>query len=130
MSKNMQNLSPNLPVKNMQESIDYYRDILKFNVLMKVPEEGVPVWALLQNGSVSIMLQEKTSFLEEYPHLVDKNIGASLSLFIKIKNLDDFYKEISDQVKIIKTPHVTPYNMKEFAIEDPNGYLLVFAEEQ
>ncbi|MCK4265270.1 VOC family protein [Candidatus Babeliales bacterium] len=117
-------------VKNVQVSIDYYQNFLKFNVLMKMPEQGKLIWALLQRDNVSIMLQQQESLLEEYPHLTNRILGGSLSLFIKISDLENFDKEISSKVKVIKVPHVTPYGMKEFAIEDPDGYLLVFAEEK
>lgn len=126
----MQSLSPNLIVKNMKESLDYYKNILKFEVLVTVPEKDEIIWALLQNNNVTIMFQKKESLEKEYNELKNKELGGSFTLFIKVTDLDNFYKKIKDKVKVLKTPNITPYNMKEFAIEDINGYILVFAEEQ
>ncbi len=126
----MQGLSPNLIVKNMKESLDYYKNILNFEILVTVPEKDEIIWALLQNNNVTIMFQKKESLENEYNTLKNKELGGSFTLFIKIADLDTFYKKIKDKVKILKDPNITPYNMKEFAIEDLNGYILVFAEKQ
>jgi uncharacterized glyoxalase superfamily protein PhnB len=124
----MESLTPNLKVKDIKDTITFYQEILGFKIIMILPEKD-PVWALMQNNNVTIMFQQKKSFEEEFPHL-QTTIGGSLSFFIKTTNLDSFYNQIKDKVKTIKAPHITPYNMKEFAIEDCNGYLLVFAEDQ
>lgn len=125
----MESLTPNLMVEDVLSSIDYYQKFFNFDVLMKFPEDEKPVWALLQNSNVTIMLQQKDSLAEEYRHLAKRPLGGSLSLFIKITDLDNFYKKIKSDVKIIKGIHTTPYNMKEFAVEDPDGYLLVLAQD-
>lgn len=125
----MQTLTPNLMVKEVADSINFYHNILGFEIIMKVPEVN-PIWAFLKKEDVTIMLQQKESLIKEYPHLSKRTLGGSFSLFIKMNNLDEFFKKISFKVKVIKTPHITPYNMNEFAIEDLDGYLLVFAEEK
>jgi len=124
----IESLTPNLKVENVKNTMTFYQEILGFNIIMTLPKEN-PAWALLQNNNITIMFQQKKNFEEEYPQLKNP-IGGSLSFFIKITQLDNFYNQIKNKVKIIKTPHITPYNMKEFAMEDCNGYLLVFAEEQ
>lgn len=124
----MESLTPNLKVDNIENTISFYQEMLGFKMIMILPEKN-PIWALMQNSNIMIMFQQKKSFEEEYP-LRGNRIGGSLSLFIKITQLEDFFNLIKNKVKIIKAPHITPYNMKELAIEDNNGYLLVFAEEQ
>ena len=64
MSKTkMQDLIPCLMIENMEKSIEFYQKILEFNVLMSIPEKE-PVWALLENHKVQIMLQTKAVFKE------------------------------------------------------------------
>ena len=126
----MKDLTPNIMVENIQNTIEYYQTILGFDIVMTFPVNENPLWALLKKNNISMMFQEKNSFLKEYPHLSDIGMGGSLSLFIGIDNIDGFYNEIYKKVKVIKPPHVTTYGIKEFAIEDINGYLLVFAEKQ
>jgi uncharacterized glyoxalase superfamily protein PhnB len=121
-------LTPNLKVENIKNTLNFYKEILDFQVVMVLPEKE-PIWALLQNNGFTIMFQQKKSFEEECPHL-EKIQGGSFFLYIKISQLDSFYQNIKDKVKIMKHPHVTSYKMKELAIEDCNGYFLVFAEEQ
>lgn len=121
-------LTPNLKIENVRNTIAFYKDVLNFQVIMMLPAKE-PIWALLQNNGATIMFQQTQSFETECPHL-SKVIGGSFFLYIKISELDAFYQKIKSEVKIIKHPHVTSYKMKEFAIEDCNGYLLMFAEEQ
>ena len=63
----MQTLSPNLMVKDVTASINFYHDILGLEILMKIPEDNKPIWALLQKNNITIMLQQKESLIEEYP---------------------------------------------------------------
>lgn len=125
----IESLTPNLKVENVKNTTQFYQEMLGFEVVMILPDKEHPIWALLQNNNATVMLQQRKSFEEEFPHLGNA-IGGSLSFFIKIRQLDNFHNKIKNKVKVIKSPHITSYNMKEFAIEDCNGYLLVFAEEQ
>jgi len=125
----MKGLTPNLMVENVQTTISFYKEIFGFEVLMTAPEKGIPFWALLKNNNVTIMLQQRKSFETEYSQMTGKPLGGTLHFFTKIEKLDDFYNKIKDKVKVIKTPHITTYKMKEFSVEDCNGYLFVFAQE-
>lgn len=53
----------------------------------------------MQNNNITIMLQQKENLKEEYPHLSKRTLGGSLSLFIKMNNLDQFYKKIIPMLK-------------------------------
>lgn len=124
----MKVLTPNLMVENIRDTITFYKDILGFEVLMALPKDK-PIWALLKSGNVTVMLQERKSFEDEFAYMKGKSLCATLSLYIRMDKVEEYYSKIKDKVSIIKVPHTTPYKMKEFAIQDCNGYLLVFAQE-
>jgi uncharacterized glyoxalase superfamily protein PhnB len=126
MSK-IDSMTTNLKVESVPKTILFYKDVLGFEISMVLPKEN-PIWALLKKDHATIMFQQRKSFEEEYPHL-GKAIGGSFFFYIKITQLEKFYNEIKDKAKVIKNPYKTSYKMKEFSIEDCNGYLLVFAED-
>ena len=54
---------------------------------------------------------------------------ATATQYIYLHDLDAFWDSIKDKVKAEWGPEKMPYGMMEFAIKDPDGYLLSFGEE-
>ena len=74
------------------------------------------------------MFQAEESFKEDVSVLKNSQMGASCTFYIKIENLEYFYKSIKDKIDVAKELFTTWYGMKEFYISDNNGYILTFAE--
>jgi uncharacterized glyoxalase superfamily protein PhnB len=125
----MESLSPNIFTGNMAETIAFYK-MLGFNVTMSVPENGDDlVWAMMVNGSVTIMFQTYESLGESLPEIQRKD-GGSLLLYINLKNIRQFFGSIKDKVKVLSGLDVTFYGATEFSILDNNNYVLTFAEHE
>lgn len=124
----MDTIAPNIFVRDMNNTIEYYQH-LGFEVAMKVPEEGDIVWAMLTCGSVNFMFQSFESLGEELPE-ISRQDGGSLLLYIQVKEIRRFHAGIKDKVNIIKGLEKTFYGATEFSIQDINGYILTFAEEE
>ncbi|TYP94801.1 putative conserved protein PhnB, glyoxalase superfamily [Fodinibius salinus] len=124
----LQSLSPNLMVEDVNKTTKFYTDILDFELLQTVPEEGNLEWALVQRDGVSLMFQKKESIRDEYPDLKNQKGGGALTFFIKVEDLEDLYQGIKDKVNLIKDIHETFYGTKEFAIQDPNNFILTFSD--
>ena len=125
----MESLAPNIFVKDMKATIAFYK-VLGFNVTMSVPESGDElVWAMMANGSVTMMFQTFESLASELPE-VSRADGASLLLYINLKNIKQFFEDIKDQVTVLKGLETTFYGATEFSIKDNNGYVLTFAEHE
>ena len=75
------------------------------------------------------MFQTFESLGNELP-TVSRQKGGSLLLYIQITGIRDFFDQIKDKVKVIKGLEKTFYGATEFSIEDNNGYLLTFAEDE
>jgi uncharacterized glyoxalase superfamily protein PhnB len=46
-----------------------------------------------------------------------------------VTNVDELYRELTQKgAAVVYVPVVQPYGMKEFAVRDPNGYVLGFGE--
>ncbi|HEY0299174.1 MAG TPA: VOC family protein [Arachidicoccus sp.] len=124
----MQSISPNIFVTDIQQTIAFYKQ-LGFNVVATVPEQGDLVWAMLICGNVTFMFQTFESLGNDLPTVSRQN-GGSLLLYIQTTEIRNFFDQIKDKVKVVKGLEKTFYGATEFSIEDNNGYLLTFAEDE
>lgn len=133
----MNSLIVNLAVRDIRESITFYRDILGFVPIMAVPEDKSSfspeleegkhyLFAMVQSGGIEIMLQHEESLREDVGNFFS-NIGASVTLYMRIEEIDRWYETITSKVEIVKPIETTWYGMREFYIRDVNGYVLGFA---
>jgi uncharacterized glyoxalase superfamily protein PhnB len=125
----MESLSPNIFVKDMPKTIEFYKQ-LGFEVTMSVPETGNDfVWVMMTNGKVTFMFQTYKSLANELPEISRKD-GASLLLYINLKDIHAFFERIKDKVTVLKGLEKTFYGATEFSIKDNNNYVLTFAEHE
>lgn len=124
----MDTLSPNIFVKDINKTIDFYRQ-LGFELINTVPDQGDYVWAMMKCGNVTFMFQTFESLGDELP-VISRNDGGSLLLYIGLKNIETFFENIKDKVTVVKDLEKTFYGATEFSIKDNNGYLLTFAEDE
>lgn len=123
------NITTNLMVESVDTSVNFYQEILGFEVVASVPAKNQELqFAILAKDSVTLMLQEKNNLGEEYPILATEKIRPSITLYITIENFEDFYIAIKKSYPIYTEKHTTFYGSKEFAITDPDGYVLTFTE--
>ena len=125
----MESLSPNIFVRDMNKTIEFYKQ-LGFAVTMSVPEAGNElVWVMMNNGSVTFMFQTFDSLADDLPE-ISRNDGSSLLLYINLKNINGFFESVKDKVQVLKGLEKTFYGATEFSILDNNNYVLTFAEHE
>jgi len=124
-------LTPNLLVANVERSIAFYVDVLGFERGMTVPEQPPFVFASVTSGSVEIFFNDAATVVKEYPAFGGKPLGATGTMFMEIDGpgaIDALHDRLASRVKITM-PLVTQwYGMREFAIEDPDGYVITVAQ--
>lgn len=121
-------LTANYFTHNLPATLTFYAK-LGFTQVAAVPEVAPFNWVMLVNGPVTIMLQTFDSLGTELPE-ISRNPGGSLLLYIKLKNITDFFDKIKSDVPVLKGLDKTFYGATEFSILDPNGYVLTFAEDE
>ena len=127
----LNSLTPNLMVNDVEETIEYYTDMLGFTVLMTVPDSGKLDWAMVKRNDVIINFQTKKSLSSELPRLAGEKPGGGLTFYIKVDRITELHEELfNNEVEIISDLESTFYNTIEFSIVDLNGYVLTFSEEQ
>lgn len=125
----MKSISPNIFVTDINKTIDFYKQ-LGFSLTTTVPEESDNIiFAMLTCGNVTFMFQTFESLGNELPTVSRQN-GGSLLLYIQTNEIRNFFDQIKNKVKVIKGLEKTFYGATEFSIEDNNGYLLTFAEDE
>ena len=121
-------LTPNLLVANVERSLAFYVDTLGFERGMTVPDAPPLVFASVTSGSVEVFFNDAATAVKELPIFTGKPIGATGTLFIEVDGVDALHDRLKPTVKIVM-PIVTQfYGMREFAFEDPDGYVITFAE--
>ena len=128
MSYDLQKLTPNLIVADVQRSIDFYRDVLSFTVTSTVPDQGPFVFAIVQRGGVEVFLNAPQPAGAEYPALAARDIGGTLTLFMHVKGIRQALEALKDRVNIVMPLEKKWYGVTEFAFTDPDGYVITFAE--
>src|SRR5205823_2054894 len=128
MPHELKKLTPNLVVANVERSVAFYRDVLGFAVSATVPEAAPFVFASVQSGPVEVFLNAPEPAAAEYPAFKDRPIGGTLTLFVEVSGIREAHDSLKDRVKIVMPFEKKWYGVTEFAFEDPDGYLITFAE--
>lgn len=127
----LNSLTPNLMVNDVEETIEYYLDVLGFTLLMTVPETGKLDWAMVKRNDVVLMFQTKKSLSSELPRMAGEKPGGGLTLYIKVDRITEIHEELfNNEAEIISELESTFYDTIEFSVADLNGYILTFSEEQ
>jgi predicted enzyme related to lactoylglutathione lyase len=122
-------LMPNLMVKDVNKTVNFYKNVLGFNVLATVPESSPFVFAIVNANNIIISFQEEKSIKEEYPQLEKFPQGGCLTLYIHVTDVKGLYEKVKGKTTIAKEMHKTLQGSTDFAIEDCNGYILTFAQQ-
>ena len=125
-------LTPNLIVASVERSLAFYVDVLGFERGMTVPEQSPFVFASVTGGSVEVFFNDAATAIKEYPGFSGKPLGATATMFIELEESGETIDAVHDRLRSrvrVTMPLVTQfYGMREFAIEDPDGYVITFAQ--
>ncbi len=111
---------PVLRVGDLDRSVQFYRDVLLFDVAWRAANDGDGENCMLASGDVSLMLSTG-SHLGGSPHLTG-------TLYFNATGVTELYERIRGSVELVWPLGDTEYGTLEFGIRDPDGYTLAFAE--
>ncbi|HET7217379.1 MAG TPA: VOC family protein [Vicinamibacterales bacterium] len=129
MPHELKSLTPNLIVSDVERSLAFYRDVLGFTVAAMVPDQAPYVFAIVQAGPVRIFLNAPEPAVAEYPAFKGRPIGGTLTLFIDVVNIRQVHDDLKGKVSIVMPLEHKWYGVTEFAFEDPDKYLITYAEQ-
>jgi len=121
-------------VSDIEKSTAFYRDVFEFQVVTTVPDAQPFVFVWLQRDGVSVFLNLQSGMADDVPGLAQRSIGGTNTLFVTIESdgvdqgIDRLFERIHARAKVIMPLKDQFYGMREFGVEDPDGYILFFAQ--
>jgi catechol 2,3-dioxygenase-like lactoylglutathione lyase family enzyme len=113
-------VTPRLPVSDLARTIEFYTQVLAFQIDLLWPETA-PTFCILERDGVSL------SFFTRDGQKPEARPGVG-ELYIEIERVRELHAELAGKVHIEWGPEVYSYRRREFAIRDPDGYLVIFTE--
>lgn len=120
ITKKFHRAGVHLPVKNLRETLSYYRDMLGFC------DEWV--WEDKDGGA---RRDDMRIIFGEDPDYVDdiNNERGRLNILWFVDNIEDVFREFEEKgIEIASPLQEYPYALREFAFIDINGYYIRVAE--
>ena len=120
----MGNLSPTLAVRNMKDTIEFYKGSLGFKVGMCFPDANNPEYAdLSKDGMVLMFIPAENLGIGS-----EEKLGIGVNLYMQIDgDIDEYYQELKKKgVNIAVDIKDEPFGIRDFTIEDIDGYNLTF----
>ena len=117
-------ISPTLAVRNMKETIEFYTKSLGFKLGMCFPDANNPEYAdLSKDGMVLMVIPAKNLGIGS-----EEKLGTGVNLYMQIDgDIDEYYQELRNRgVDILVDIKNEPYGIRDFTVEDVNGYKLTF----
>lgn len=122
-------LTPNLIVSNVERSVQFYRDVLGFQFAFGVPDAEPRVFAAVTRDGLEIFFNRPDVADEDYPDLHGRPAGGALTQFIEVEGgIDELFTSVRDRARVVMPLKDQFYGMREFAIADPDGWILTFAQ--
>jgi len=120
-------LQPSLTVKDLQKSMEWYRDVVGFTVDEQHEREGKLAAVSLKAGSVRLLLGQDNG-AKGWERL--KGEGFSLMLTTS-QDIDAIAARIKGMGGTLSSePTDMPWGQRVFRVKDPDGFALVIASER
>ena len=125
----LQKLTPNLVVRDVAASMEFYCRVLGFQRGQTVPEQAPYVFGIVTHGAVEMFFNDQKTVAADHPTLGTRPAGGALTLYIEVQGIEELFQKMEQHgVKITMPMKEQFYGMKEFGIEDPEGWEITFAE--
>ena len=121
-------ITPNLLVRDVKKSTEFYRDVLGFTMGETVPDKEPFVFVWMKRDDVSVFLNDITAAAHDYPEAAKLAPGGTATLFFIISGVDAYHAGVAPKTKVVMPLKTQFYGMREFAVTDPDGHIITFAE--
>jgi catechol 2,3-dioxygenase-like lactoylglutathione lyase family enzyme len=116
----VRSLSPILPVADIDRSVGFYTEVLRFAVKFHLSN-----YAILTSGNGSIILTRAES------QAVMDDVMGHMSFYLELDDIEPLWAHVSQFKERYKTrePFDREYDMREFHIIDPDGCLIFVGQQ-
>jgi catechol 2,3-dioxygenase-like lactoylglutathione lyase family enzyme len=121
-------VTPSLLVADIDRSSAFYQDVLGFQVKETVPDVAPFVFVWLERDGVSVFLNDQKAVAHDFPDAMRRTPGGTATMFFVVSDVDALHAHVAPHGQMVMPLKTQFYGMREFAIEDPDGHLITFAE--
>ena len=127
MPVNVDYLTPLIQVLNMPRSLDFYRDILGFEVVQDSGDGDDSSWVWLSKDGCHLMLndQYEPGQVPNEPPAERTRWHSDTCLYLGA-DPDAVYQHLRSRGVELDPPKDAPYGMRQLYVADPDGYNLCF----
>jgi uncharacterized glyoxalase superfamily protein PhnB len=120
-------ITPVLLVKEIEPLLPFWTDRLGFTKTIEVPDANKLGFVAFQKGSAEVMYQTYASVEKDAPPAMAQARKGPTYLYVEVDDLDAVLAATKDlkQVMPLRTAF---YGMREFAVQDPGGHFITFAQ--
>src|SRR5215469_1010433 len=127
-SMNVKRITPVLLVKEIEPLIPFWVDRLGFAKTVEVPDGDKLGFVIFQKGSVEVMYQTYASVEKDAPPTMSAEARKGPTyLYMEVDDLDAVLAA-TKEARLVMPVRTAFYGMKEFAIQDPGGHFVTFAQ--
>jgi len=125
---NVKRITAVLLVNEIEPQLTFWIDRLGFAKTIEVPHGNKLGFVAFQKGTAEVMYQTFASVEQDAPPAMAAAARKGPSyLYMEVDNLDGVLAAMKDVPKVM--PERTAfYGMREFAVQDPAGHFLTFAQ--
>ncbi len=118
--------NPHLPVRNLRQTLDYYRDNLGFyEEWTWTNDEGKVVDGGIRRDDMRLLFAEDPEFVD----VINSYKKSRLPLMWFVDNIEEIFSEFQNrEIEFADALKTHAYGLKEFAFVDINGYYIRVAE--
>ena len=118
--------NPHLPVRNLRQTLDYYRDHLGFyEEWTWTNDEGNVIDGGIRRDDMRLLFAEDPEFV----NVINSYKKSRLPVMWFVDNIDEIFSEFQKrEIEFADTLRSHDYGLKEFAFVDINGYYIRVAE--
>ena len=112
--------------RDVQATIEFYCNVLGFQVRDRMDNVGASGWASLERGNVRIMLASPTYVPSPQPV---KGQLSEVLFYFYTDDVEDLRNHIVHCGYPVSDFAVRFYQMKEIELTDPEGHVLIFGQD-
>jgi len=125
---NVKRITPVLLVNEIEPQIPFWVGQLGFTKTIEVPDGSKLGFVSFQKGTTEVMYQTYASVEKDAPQpMAAAARKGSTYLYMEVDDLDAVMAATKDK-KVVMPLRTAFYGMREFAIQDPGGHFITFAQ--
>jgi uncharacterized glyoxalase superfamily protein PhnB len=125
---NVKRITPVLLVKEIEPLVPFWVGRLGFTKTIEVPDGNKLGFVTFQKGAVEVMYQTYASVEKDAPPAMAAEARKGTTyLYMEVDDLDAVLAA-TKEMKIVMPLRTAFYGMREFAVQDPGGHFITFAQ--